>query len=119
MDKKFETPQKSKGDNFHLLIKAAIASIPTVGGAATEFFASIIAPPIEKRKVEWMESVTDKINGLETGFKGFKKQELNTNNLFIDTVISTTKTMMATSSEVKKEKLLNALQNVALKKNKQ
>ena len=116
MDNPLEPPKKSTDDDIHTVVKAAISGYSTIGGPAAEFFANFIGPPIEKRKAEWMESVTEKINNLESNYDEFKKENLKTNELFIDTIVTTTKTMLSNRSEIKKEKLLNALQNVALEK---
>ena len=52
MTKTHDVPTATPGDHLHTLTKAGIASIPGVGAAA-ELFTIIIAPPLEKRRVEW------------------------------------------------------------------
>jgi hypothetical protein len=57
-------PKEDSGDHLHMLARAGIASIPLVGGAAVELFNTIIAPPIVKRRNEWMEEVAKALQKL-------------------------------------------------------
>ena len=53
MTKTHDVPEATLGDRLHTLAKAGIASIPVIGAAASELFTVTLAPPLEKRRVEW------------------------------------------------------------------
>jgi hypothetical protein len=52
---KYEVPDTAKGDVAVGVVKAAISAAPVIAGAAAELFSLVIAPPLEKRKMQWME----------------------------------------------------------------
>ena len=56
-EKPFKPPQKDRKDLAHTSVKAAIGSVPFVGGAGAEFFSYLLASPVERRKEEWAEEV--------------------------------------------------------------
>ncbi len=58
-------PEPTSGDTAHAIARAGIASIPVVGGAATELFNAIITPPLERRRQEWMIQIGETLRELE------------------------------------------------------
>lgn len=53
-------PSDTAGDRLHALVRAGIPTIPVVGSPAVELFNMVIAPPVQKRQREWMESVAQR-----------------------------------------------------------
>lgn len=51
-----EKPKKSAGDIIHATVKAVISAIPIAGAPAAEIFALVVAPPLERRREEWVAS---------------------------------------------------------------
>ena len=51
-------------DHAHATVRAALATIPVAGGAATELFNALVTPPIEKRRAQWMNDVSQAIGTL-------------------------------------------------------
>jgi hypothetical protein len=52
--KNYELPTPTASDKAYAIARAAVGSIPIVGSAAVELLFSILAPPFEKRRSEWM-----------------------------------------------------------------
>lgn len=104
---------ESGGDKAHRVARAALSSIPVVGGAAVEIFNAIIAPPLERRKAEWMNQVTEAINQLiEKG--GLTPEELQNNEQFFTTLVQASQTALRNHQKEKLEALKNAILNAAL-----
>ena len=112
-DEKYLAPtDKTTGDYVHAAAKAGLSSIPVVGGAAAEVFVAIVAPPIERRRDEWMREVGEGLLRLEQE-RGVDLDALKGNDEFIDIVMSASAAALKTSSRRKREALKNAVLNVA------
>ena len=98
------------GDYAHSATKGVLGMIPFAGSLVTEIFSIVIAPPLEKRRREWMENIVEKLKQLE------EKGEINLNSLseneeFIDVVLQATSIAIKTSEKRKIESLRNAVVN--------
>lgn len=109
-------PSETKSDAVHTLVKASIASIPLVGGAAAEFFSALITPPINKRRDAWLNSIAEDLKELEKEVDQFKIETLSQNERFISTFLSATQKASRTHVNAKLEALRNAVLNSALDK---
>lgn len=108
-----EKPEENNKDNLHLAGRVVISSIPIFGGAALELFNKIIAPPIEKRKHQWMNDVTDAINKLVQE-KAIDINKLKNNEQFINTILQASTIAIKNYQKEKLEALKNAVLNSAL-----
>jgi hypothetical protein len=106
-------PASSLGDKAHALAKAGIGSIPLVGAAATELFQMLLAPPLERRRQEWMEAVAEGLRRLEKEQR-IDLGKLSENEAFIDTVMQASQVAMRNSHQEKRDALRNAVLNSAL-----
>ena len=107
-------PKDAGGDWVHATVKGALGAIPLAGGLAAELFGMIVAPPIAKRRNQWMEDVAQRIKYFED--KGLlSAKDLSANEQFVDAVFQSTHAAMRTSSTVKREALRNAVINIALR----
>lgn len=114
MDKKdFKKPEVSKGDIVHTSVKAVLSAIPLIGGPATELFSAIVAPPIAKRQVEWIESIVRGLEELHNKVDSFDIDSLSTDESFITTVTYATVIALRNHKELKREALRNAVLNSA------
>jgi hypothetical protein len=100
------------GDKVHRVAKAAISSIPVIGGAAVEAFQALIEPPIERRRTQWMLQVTEAINLLSS--QGMDIEQLFSNEQFFSTFIQASAVAIKTHQEEKRAALRNAIINSAL-----
>jgi hypothetical protein len=100
-------------DIAYSIVKAGLGAAPFVGSAAIELFTQIVTPPLEKRRVEWMHDIGERLAKLES--RGdIDLSELQNNPEFIDTVIKSTQFALRTSEVEKIEYFRNALLNTAL-----
>jgi len=109
-----EKPKITKGDVGHALAKGVIGAIPIGGALASEIFNLVIAPPLTKRRDEWMESIAEGLKKLEEKVKGFKIENLSRNDSFITTVMHATQAAIRNHQKEKLEALRNAVLNAAL-----
>jgi len=117
-----EPPKKSFGD--HLLTGAKIAatvSAPTLSqmtgipgiSEAFESLFSVITPPLERRRAEWMISVYKKLIELEERIDGFSFKTLSEKPFFVDAFMQAFQIAMRNHHEEKLEALRNAVVNTA------
>jgi hypothetical protein len=106
-------PKEDYGDHLHTLARAGISSIPLVGGAAVELFNTIIAPPIVRRRNEWMEEIAEALQKL-AGEKKITLDTLKDDPAFIDSVLQATQAAIRSHQQTKLDALRNAVLNSAL-----
>jgi hypothetical protein len=52
-------------DAAHALAKGVIGAVPVGASAVAEMFALIVAPPLEKRRDEWLKALGKAVNELQ------------------------------------------------------
>jgi hypothetical protein len=109
--KKFPPPKSTKGDVAHAVARAGLSAIPLAGGAAVEILQSIVQPPIERRRDEWMAEVGERLVELEE--RGLDLSSLQQNEEFISGVMHATQVAIRTHIREKRDALANAIQNIA------
>ena len=113
MTKTHDVPEATLTDRLHTLAKAGIASIPVAGAAAAELFAAIITPPLETRRVTWMNDIAEHLKELEERGE-LKLEDLQDNETFITTVMQASQAAIRNHQSEKREALRNAVLNAAL-----
>lgn len=111
-DDDLKPPDSSRSDTVHTIARAGISTIPVFGGPAAELFNHVIQPPLEKRRIEWMNSVAERLTRLE------QENELNIDSLkendeFISAVMYASTLAIRTHNESKLNALRNAISNIA------
>ncbi len=109
-----EEPKISKADYAYALTKAGISQLPIVGAPIAEILPLIIAPPIEKRRTEWLKSLGERLKLLEEKAAGFKLEDLQSNETFITTAMHASQAAIRNHQKEKLEALRNAVLNAAL-----
>jgi hypothetical protein len=107
-------PKQTVADVGYSLAKGVFSGVPFVGGLASEIFNLVIAPPLTKRRDEWMESIAEGLKELEDKVKGFKIEDLSKNESFITTVMHATQAAVRNHQKEKLDALRNAALNAAL-----
>jgi len=92
--------------------KGLIGMIPILGALASELFGSIVTPPLEKRRKEWMQDIGERLQALEEEDK-IDINALRTNEQFIDVVLQATSLALKTSQQVKIQAFKNIITNTA------
>ncbi len=107
-----EPPKSTSGDFLHAVVKAGLSALPGIGGPAAELFQLVIAPPIEDRRIRWVEMVGKKLMELEQ--RGIDLGSLAKNEEFITVVLHASTVAIRTHQREKLEALRNAVANVAV-----
>lgn len=110
MDKRINNT--SEKDVAHSLVKGGLGAIPVLGSLAAEIFGLIVTPPLEKRRVEWMNGVAEELKRLEES-KVIDFEKLAQNEQFIDVVLQATILALKTSEKEKIKSFQNAILNTA------
>ncbi|SRR6266568_3594702 len=110
MTKKYDPPQATVADAGTATARALVQLVPMVGGSAVELPNQAIAPPLERRRDEWMRAVAEGLEAAEV-----KIEELGTRAELLDTFLQASAAAMRTSSQEKLEALRNAVVNSAIK----
>ncbi len=97
-----------------MVVKAVISMIPIAGSPAAELFAFIIAPPIEKRRDEWIQAIADGLYALQDKVNNFKLDDLAQNEAFVSTLLQASRSAIAHHQEEQRQALCNAVLNAAL-----
>jgi len=105
----------SAGDYAHAGVKAGLSTAPFLGGPLAEFFSLVVAPPLEKRRTEWLIEIFTRLKLVEEKVEGFKIENLAQNEVFISTLLYATQAAMRTHQQEKLEALRNAVINSALR----
>ena len=105
--------EKSSGDHIQAIVRAGLGAIPVAGQASIEIFSSIVTPPLEKRRLEWMKNIGERLQQLEKERK-LDISALSTNDEFITTMMHASQIAMRNHAKEKLEALKNAVINSAL-----
>ena len=106
-------PQDGIGDDLHRTVRATLAAIPVVGGAAGELFNRLLAPPIQRRRDAWRNDLADHVARLkQEGRLDF--EDLKNNDEFFSTVMQASQAAIRNHQQEKIIALRNAALNTAL-----
>ncbi len=111
---KYDSPKKNFGDIVHTGIRAVLSSVPFVGAPAIELFAFLVAPPLEKRRDEWIRSIAEGLVALENERPGFQIDALAEDETFLATLINASRAAIAASRDETRQALRNAVLNSPL-----
>ena len=107
-------PKRDGKDIAHTVVKAGLSAIPFVGGPASELLSFVVAPSLDKRRNEWLESIARKLKDLEDKIENFSIKDLQGNESFISTVMQASRVAIANHHKVKRQALQNAVLTAAL-----
>jgi hypothetical protein len=107
-------PGVAKGDYAYALAKAGISQLPIVGAPIAEILPLIIAPPLERRRAEWLRSLGERLKLLEEKVAGFRLENLQSNETFVTTATHASQIAIRNHQKEKLEALQNAVLNAAL-----
>lgn len=111
---KYDPPKRIFGDIAHTGIRAVLSSVPFVGAPAVELFAFLVAPPLEKRRDEWIRSIAEGLSALENERPGFQIDALAEDETFLTTLINASRAAIAASRDETRQALRNAVLNSSL-----
>ena len=104
--------KKTSGDFIHGITKGVLGAVPILGTAAAEFFGYIVSPPLEKRRIEFMNDLAERLKELEER-RGIDLYELGNNEHFIDVALQAVSFALRTSRKEKIDAFKNVVLNTA------
>jgi hypothetical protein len=107
-------PMPEVADKGHQVAKAVLSAVPYVGGSAAELMSFVIAPPLERRRTNWLNGLAVQLSELEQKVAGFSVTALAEDPGFISAVTEATRSALSTHDAEKLDALRNAVANVAL-----
>ncbi len=107
-------PKAGVGDYVHTGVRAGLSMIPVYGGVIKEFFNIIIAPPLQKHLIEWVESSETQLHNLEDEIESFTIENLNKDSIFATKFSYALQIAIRNHRKEKLDALRNALLNTAL-----
>jgi hypothetical protein len=108
-------PEEDKKDAAYTALKAALSAIPYIGGPVAELLKYVIAPPIDKRRDDWLENIAYRLYECEKKIESFKVNDLRGNDLFITIFLNATAIAIRNHQSEKLLYLQNAVLNTAIK----
>jgi hypothetical protein len=110
-----EFPNKRDAkDDAYLTMKAALSALPVVGGPLAELFGAVIMPSLDKRRVEWLNALSEGLSDLQQRVEGLSFENLAGNELFVSNVLQASQAALRTHQEDKLIALRNAVLNTLL-----
>ncbi len=102
-------------DALLTVTKAGLSAIPSVGGPAAELFATVIVPPLTRRREAWLQSLAEGLEALEKKVEGLSMESLASNEAFVTMVMEASNIAVRNHAKEKVEALRNAVLNSAIK----
>jgi hypothetical protein len=105
--------EKPATEAGHAIVRAALSTVPVVGGALVEAFCALLEPPMQRRRTAWMIQVSEAINDLLARGE-VSADDLQHNDVFLTTVASATQIALRNHQQEKIEFLKAAVINSAV-----
>ena len=106
-------PKESTGDHIHRVARAGLSLIPYVGGPAVELFNWLVAPPLGRRRDEWLNGLAERLDNLGQEDR-INFSDLKDNDEFISTVMQASSVAIRNHQQEKIDALRNAVLNTAI-----
>jgi hypothetical protein len=105
-------PGKSTGREIvERVVEAGLGSVPLAGNALAVTFVAAVTWRLNKRREEWFTELAEGVDELRQRVDGLNLEDLADNDLFVDAVVSATRTIEHTHQAEKIEALRNAVLN--------
>lgn len=105
-------PGKSTGREIvERVVEAGLGSVPVVGAALAVTFVTALGWRLEQRREQWFTGLAEAIDELRERVADFDFETLADNDLFVDAVVTATRTVEHTHQEEKISALRNAMLN--------
>lgn len=101
-------------DAGQMVVRAAVASVPVLGSAATELMGFVVTPPLEARRNQWLNDLARDLDELRERLDGFDPAGLSYNDDFLGAVAIGVGAATRSAQAEKRAMLRNAVLNSAL-----
>jgi len=105
-----EIEKLTAGDLAHKTTKVVLSAFP----GAAELFTTIIEEPVQRRRVEWLSSLSARLKETETKVDRLSIEKLGENEEFISVLMTASQIAQRSHQKEKLEALRNAVLNTAL-----
>ena len=112
MSQNRRVPRRTRADAVHAGIRGGLQAIPIVGGLAAEVFQALIAPPLERRRDEWMAQIAQDLEDITTR-GGPSAAALLQDESFVTMFVQATQIAVRNHHKEKTEALRAAVSNSA------
>ncbi|MDE0369579.1 MAG: hypothetical protein OXI84_05490 [bacterium] len=109
-----QVPDAESAETLLGLTKAAVSTVPILGGFAAELIGVVIGPQIEQRRTDWLNSLARRLARLEDRVEGFQVEDLVDHPAFTSAMLKAGVMALWNHNEEKLEALRNAVLNVAV-----
>ena len=109
-----QVPDTERAATLLGLAKAALNSVPVLGGLASELVEVVVGPQIERRRNEWLNSLAERLAKLEGNVEGFQVVNLVDHPAFVSAMLQAGVIALRNHNEEKLAALRNSVLNVAV-----
>lgn len=101
-------------DWAHLATKTGLSALPIIGGPAAELFSALFAPPLTRRRDEWLRFLAQALKDLEAKVASLSMERLAADEQFVTVVLQGTYIALRNHEPEKLNALRNAVLNAAI-----
>ena len=112
-----DIPDERKKEIALAVTKAALGSVPVLGGAAAELLDLVMRPAVESRRTDWLNDLSDTLAELQTRVEGIETGSLLENQEFVSTLFQASAVALREHRREKLDALKNAVLNTAVTTN--
>ena len=105
-----QVPDTERAETLMGLAKAGLSGVPVLGGVASELLEVVLGPQVERRRIEWLNSLAERLQRLEEQFEGFRLDH----PAFISAMLQAGVIALRNHNTEKLAALRNAVLNVAI-----
>ena len=109
-----QVPDSEGAETVLGLVKAVASTVPVLGGLAAGLMDVVIGPQIERRRIDWLNSLADRLKRLEERIDGFQVAHLADDPAFTSAMLQAGVLALRNHNEEKLAALRNAVLNVAV-----
>lgn len=109
-----DVPNERKKEIALGVTKAALGSVPVLGGAAAELLDLVMRPAVESRRTDWLNDLSDALAELQTRVEGIETGLLLENQEFVSTLFQASAIALREHRIEKLAALRNAVLNTAV-----
>ena len=102
------------GDFCHKTTKVVLSAIPVAGSAIAELFTTIIGEPVQRRRVEWLNSLYAGLKEIEAKVDRLSIEKLGENEEFVSVLMTAIQIAQRSHQKEKLGALRNAVIDTAL-----
>lgn len=109
-----QVPDTERAETLLGLAKVGLSGVPVLGGIASELVEVVLGPQVERWRIEWLNSLAERLAKLEEQVEGFRVTDLVDDPAFISAMLQAGVIALRNHSTEKLAALRNAVLKVAV-----